>query len=274
MNTGMQEFSHVDRQEPRIKNAKRPFVEKVVVKIIMDYDHCGYEDFGAYTDNPEQVLKKRGLSWAEIRWCWHDGTIIDRTQGGNSHIDRQSYRYFVCEAIVGRERKNLMAYRRGGYTKQKAEEQARKLARLQYELVRDLENQYWNYVGIRAEALVLCPVGGSSYRIQDFESGGLWGIEWGDVPTDLEKIAGPATYNKADREKKLRWQHETHRGKLGRYKVRHRIDENDPYIKQIVAEQLDELVGHMKAVSKVRIPKEMLKNAQVVICDDRGNPIN
>jgi hypothetical protein len=240
---------------------KEPCINRVYVKIIPDY-YSTSED-GEWTNDPYSVLRKKGLSGREINQCYHDGTVIDRANGDKNSISRGEYRYWVAGEAVCDLTKEFIGDK---LSEHEANVKARKWVRLLYEKDYDRNNSYWQCVGIRA-----CVDISADGRKHTYESGGLFGVEWGDICADLIRLSKDEPLPPHDR--KVLYQREgVHNGKY-RIKVRHKVDETNDYIKQIIKEEFNDLIGLLNQISTVKLTDEEIEDYEVVYCNYNGREI-
>lgn len=111
------------------------------------------------------------------------GEAFDRGKG--CQLTRE-YQYFVCAVTVDEHRRELQ---RMGYSRQVAEEMARRYCRSDFERAEAYSNGHWHMIGIVAKATVSRPIGNSARRLETLQSSGLWGIESDSDTAYLMEVA-------------------------------------------------------------------------------------
>lgn len=101
--------------------------------------------------------------------------------------DRNSLDFFIPANSVEDHRAGLCKL---GYSRQVSEELARKYCREDFERMKALNRGDWFFIGIRTTALVRYPVDDQSmnYRVERFDSCGLWGVESDSSEAYLKEI--------------------------------------------------------------------------------------
>jgi hypothetical protein len=88
---------------------------------------------------------------------------------------RREYQYFIPGTSYTEHFKGL---HKMGYSKGNCDYLARQYNQQDFQRMEDLNNGNWHFIGIRAKATVIYPIGNNDdYRVEHFTSDGLYGIE-------------------------------------------------------------------------------------------------
>lgn len=136
----------------KTKKQSKPVIESITIKHMID-DNPDTSYLGEYTDKYV----------SGILGC------IKRQNPG-----RNEYKYFVPMNSYSQHRKDLQKM---GYSKGVADYEARSYVYQDFNRFERLNRGDWFYMGIMAEATVKYSIGQGNYRLENFTSGGLWGIE-------------------------------------------------------------------------------------------------
>lgn len=132
----------------------------------------------------EAEAKKPKISSLRLRYVYDDGlwasqffgTVISETPAKSDRNRGSAFRmpvqqdYFICPETVEEHRKWFSAK---GYSKGRAEEEARKICRSAFDRYMAYINDKWHFLGIVAEAECECEHGFT----RTLKSLGVWGIE-------------------------------------------------------------------------------------------------
>lgn len=149
-------------------------IEKIRVRGIPD-ENPDTSWLGEYTDDLDEgvIIRDYGEFYEKIP------TEMERDVDGR----------FLCKAnpelpTRGREFRGFKPYAGGEKIGTK---EYYKYGMQDYKRMEGLNNGDWQFIGIQAEAEISYPIDGGSRRLEQFTSGGLWGIE-SDSGDYLEKI--------------------------------------------------------------------------------------